>query len=98
MGWYKTDSIENPKKEERPYRQGLKYNTMKAEATVLRKNKISFGSHQGAETSTVYHTFIATCKISALSFYQFLKNYFTAFMEGRTDFENLTPAILGKIN
>lgn len=66
--------------------------------TIERKNKISFGSHQGAETSTVYHTFIATCKISALSFYQFLKNYFTAFMEGRTDFENLTPAILGKIN
>jgi hypothetical protein len=42
--------------------------------------------------------FIATCKMGALSFYQFLKQYLTAFMEGRTDFENLTPAILGKIN
>lgn len=66
--------------------------------TIERKNKMAFGSHQGAETSTVYHTFTATCKMGALSFYQFLKNYFTAFMEGCTDFENLTPAILGKIN
>jgi len=34
--------------------------------------------------------------MGALSFYQFLKSYLTAFMEGRTDFENLTPAILGR--
>lgn len=66
--------------------------------TIERKNKMAFGSHQGAETSTVYHTFTATCRMGALSFYQFLKKYFTAFMEGRTDFENLPPAILGKIN
>jgi hypothetical protein len=66
--------------------------------TIERKNKMAFGSHKGAETSTVYHTFIGTCKMGALSFYQFLKQYLTAFMEGRTDFENLTPAILGKIN
>lgn len=66
--------------------------------TIERKNKVAFGSHQGAETSTVYHIFTATCRMGALSFYQFLKNYFTVFMEGRTDFENLPPAILGKIN
>lgn len=66
--------------------------------TIERKNKMAFGSHKGAETSTVYHTFISTCKMGALSFYQFLKQYLTAFMEGRTDFENLTPAILGKTN
>lgn len=66
--------------------------------TVERENKMAFDSHNGAETSSVYHTFTATCKIGALSFYQFLKNYLTAFMEGRTDFGNLTPAILGKIN
>uniref|UniRef100_UPI0025DBF6D9 IS66 family transposase n=2 Tax=uncultured Bacteroides sp. TaxID=162156 RepID=UPI0025DBF6D9 len=64
--------------------------------TIERKNKMAFGSHQGAETSTVYHTFTATCRMGALSFNQFLKKYFTAFMEGRTDFENLTPAILAK--
>lgn len=66
--------------------------------TIERKNKMAFGSHKGAETSTAYHTFVSTCKMGALSFRQFLKNYLTAFMEGRTDFENLTPAILGKIN
>ena len=66
--------------------------------TIERKNKMAFGSHQGAETSTVYHTFMETCKMGALSFYKFLKNYLTAFMEGRTDFKNLPPAILGKIN
>lgn len=59
---------------------------------------MAFGSHKGAESSTVYHTFIATGKMSALSFCQFLKSYFITFMEGRTDFENMTPAILGKTN
>ncbi len=39
-----------------------------------------------------------TCKKCALLFCQFLKQYLTAFMEGRTDYENLTPAILGKTN
>lgn len=66
--------------------------------TIEPKNKMAFGNHQGTETSTVYHTFMETCKIGALSFYKFLKNYLTAFMEGRTDFENLPPTILGKIN
>lgn len=66
--------------------------------TIERKNKMALGSHKGAETSTLYHTFVSTCKMGALSFRQFLKNYLTAFMEGCTDFENLTPAILGKIN
>lgn len=59
---------------------------------------MTFGSRRAAETSTVYHTFIGTCKMGALSFYQFLKQYLTAFMEGRTDYENLTPAILDKTN
>lgn len=64
--------------------------------TIERKNKMNFGSHKGVETSTVYHTFIATCKMNALTFRQFLKNYFTAYMDGRTDFENMTPVILSK--
>lgn len=64
--------------------------------TIERKNSIAFGSHNGAETSTVYHTFIATCKIGTLSFRNFLKKYFTAYMAGRTDYENLTPAYLAE--
>jgi len=66
--------------------------------TIERKNKMAFGSHKGAKNSTVYHTFIDTCKMGAQSFYQFLKNYLTSFMEGRTDFEYLTLDILGVIN
>ena len=66
--------------------------------TIERKNKMAFGNYKGAETSTVYHTFVSICKMGALSFRQFLKNYLTAFMEDRTDFENLSPAKLSKIN
>ncbi len=47
---------------------------------------------------TVYHTFVVTCKTGTLSFWQFLKNYLTTFVEGRTDFKNLIPVILGKID
>lgn len=54
--------------------------------TIERKNKMAFGSHKGVEASTVYHIFIAMCKMNALSFRQFLKNYLTAYMDGRTDF------------
>jgi|GEM_PF-2820093 len=43
-----------------------------------------------------YHTFIATCKIGTLSFRSFLKKYFTAYMDGRTDYEHLTPAYLAE--
>ncbi|MCI1647903.1 MAG: IS66 family transposase [Bacteroides sp.] len=64
--------------------------------TIERKNSIAFGSHNGAETSTIYHTFIATCKIGTLSFRSFLKKYFTAYMDGRTDYEHLTPAYLAE--
>ncbi|WP_423753022.1 IS66 family transposase [Bacteroides nordii] len=66
--------------------------------TIECKNKMTFGNHKGAEASTVYHTFVSICKMGALSFRQFLKNYLTAFMEDRTDFENLSPAKLSKIN
>lgn len=46
-------------------------------------------------TSAVYHTFIATCRMRALSFCEFLKKYFTAILNERTDYENLTPVLLG---
>ncbi|WP_106830635.1 IS66 family transposase [Parabacteroides pacaensis] len=63
--------------------------------TVERKNSLFFGSHKGVETSAVYHTFIATCRMRVLSFCEFLKKYITAILDGRTDYENLTPALLG---
>ena len=75
--------------------------------TIERSNWKSFGSHEGVESSAVYHTIIATCKAQAISVCEYLKNFFTACVEGRTDYErssfsrllptgrkNLTPMML----
>lgn len=43
------------------------------------ENSLIFGSHKGVETSAVYHTFIATCRMRALSFCEFLKNTSPSF-------------------
>ena len=62
--------------------------------TIERSNSKSFGSHEGVESSAVYHTIIATCKAQAISVYEYLKKFFTACVNGRTDYENLTPMML----
>jgi hypothetical protein len=62
--------------------------------TIERSNSKSFGSHEGVESSAVYHTIIATCKAQAISVCEYLKKFFTACIEGRTDYENLTPMML----
>lgn len=48
---------------------------------------VSFGSHEGVESSAVYHTIIATCKAQAISVCEYLKKFFTACVNGRTDYE-----------
>ena len=68
---------------------------------------VSFGSHEGVESSAVYHTIIATCKAQAISVCDYLKRFFMACVDGRTDYErsslsrllptgrkNLTPMML----
>ena len=75
--------------------------------TIERSNSKSFGSHEGVEISAVYHTIIATCKAQAVSVCEYLKQFFTACVNGRTDYErsslsrllptgrkNLTPMLL----
>ena len=62
--------------------------------TIERSNSKSFGSHEGVESSAVYHTIIATCKAQAISVCDYLKKFFMACVEGRTDYENLTPVML----
>ena len=75
--------------------------------TIERSNSKSFGSHEGVEISAVYHTIIATCKAQAVSVCEYLKQFFTACVNGRTDYErsslsrllptgrkNLTPMML----
>ena len=54
--------------------------------TIERSNSKSFGSHEGVESSAVHHTIIATCKAQAISVCEYLKKFFTACVEGRTDY------------
>jgi hypothetical protein len=52
-----------------------------------RKNSLTFGSHAGAKVSVIYHTFIETCKMCGVSTLEYFKEFFTAIMQGRTDYE-----------
>ena len=83
------------------WRNDGRYNIDNSEAernirpmTIERSNSKSFGSHEGVESSAVYHTIIATCKAQAVSVCEYLKKFFTACVNGRTDYENLTPMML----
>ena len=46
--------------------------------TVERKNSLTFGSHDGAEVSVIYHTFIETCKMCGVSTLEYFKEFFKA--------------------
>ena len=46
--------------------------------TVERKNSLTFGSHDGAEVSVIYHTFIETCKMCGVSTLEYFKEFFNA--------------------
>ena len=63
--------------------------------TVERKNSLTFGSHDGAEVSVIYHTFIETCKMCGVSTLEYFKEFFNAIMQGRTDYENMLPMTIG---
>jgi hypothetical protein len=63
--------------------------------TVERKNSLTFGSHNGAEVSVIYHTFIETCKMCGVSTLEYFKEFFKAIMQGRTDYENMLPMTIG---
>ena len=63
--------------------------------TEERKNSLIFGSHDGAEVSVIYHTFIETCKMCGVSTLEYFKEFFKAIMQGRTDYENMLPMTIG---
>ena len=76
------------------WRNDGRYNIDNSEAernirpmTIERSNSKSFGSHEGVESSAVYHTIIATCKAQAISVCEYLKKFFTACVDGRTDYD-----------
>ena len=43
-----------------------------------RKNSLTFGSHDDAEVSVIYHTFIETCKMCGVSTLEYFKEFFKA--------------------
>jgi hypothetical protein len=49
-----------------------------ARARTGRKNSLTFGSHDGAEVSVIYHTFIETCKMCGVSTLEYFKEFFKA--------------------
>ena len=59
------------------------------------KNSLTFGSHDGAEVSVIYHTFIETCKMCDVSTLEYFKEFFKAIMQGRTDYGNMLPMTIG---
>ena len=52
-----------------------------------RKNSLTFGSHDGAEVSVIYHRFIETCEMCGVLTLEYFKEFFKAIMQGRTDYE-----------
>ena len=49
-----------------------------ARARTGRKNSLTFGSHDGAGVSVIYHTFIETCKMCGVSTLEYFKEFFKA--------------------
>ena len=84
-----------PRQDNGQIQEGLYLDNSEAERnirpmTIERSNSKSFGSHEGVEISAVYHTIIATCKAQAVSVCEYLKQFFTACVNGRTDYERST--------
>jgi hypothetical protein len=63
--------------------------------TLERKNSLFYGSGMMAEVSAVYHTFISTCSMLGVSAQKYFKMFFSAIIEGRTDYANLLPMTIG---
>ena len=93
-GWYRIDNLIS----ERPLRPMTVGRKCSGSAGLLpkgRKNSLIFGSHDGAEISVIYHTFIQACKMCGVSTLEYFKQFFKAIMQGRTDYENMLPMIIG---
>lgn len=63
--------------------------------TRERANSIHYASHKGAETSAIFHTIFSTCKMVGVSALEYLRTFFKAILDGRTDYENLLPSTIG---
>jgi len=54
-----------------------------------------YGSHEGADISVVYHTFVESCKLACISVKDYFVKFFESIASGRTDYENLLPTTIG---
>lgn len=59
--------------------------------TCERKNLLFFGSDKMARVSAVYHTVISTCRMQGVSVLDYFKKFFSEIVEGRRDYEHLSP-------
>ena len=63
--------------------------------TCERKVSMFYGSHEGADISVVYHTFVESCKLACISVKDYFVKFFESIASGRTDYENLLPTTIG---
>lgn len=56
-----------------------------------RKNSMFYASHKGAEASCIIRSVVETCRMWGKSVREYFYEYFTGFVSGRTDYENLMP-------
>lgn len=56
-----------------------------------RKNSLFFGSHKMARASAIYHTAIATCRMTGVSVMEYFKTFFRRIIEGARDYSLLMP-------
>lgn len=63
--------------------------------TRERSSSIHFASHRGAEVSAIFHTIFSTCRMVGVSVLDYLKRFFEAMLDGRTDYDNLLPSTIG---
>lgn len=63
--------------------------------TCEREVSLFYGSHDGADISVVYHTFVESCKLACISVKDYFVKFFESIAAGRTDYENLLPTTIG---
>ncbi len=63
--------------------------------TTARNNSLHFGSDAGAQMAATYHSIISTVKLHGSSVWQYLGKFFLRIFEGRRDYSNLTPSLIG---
>ena len=60
-----------------------------------RKNSLFFGSHKMARASAMYHTAIATCRMTGVSVMEYFKTFVRRIIEGARDYSLLMPQTIG---